>query len=149
MEVSSSLRVNVKEEDIKSVFTEEYIVQKLHGEEMEPHKPFKDYFKDELDNKNFVVSNIHIITIIPATGSMHEPLFLPLRLLNDSDSINIGKNMKLFDDDVHPYFRISIADVGGYVITLEYYYDRFQDQLSKRTEEIKGTRSGKTINSSL
>ncbi|CAB4405088.1 unnamed protein product [Rhizophagus irregularis] len=80
---------------------------------------------------------------------MHEPLFLPLRLLNDSDSINIGKNMKLFDDDVHPYFRISIADVGGYVITLEYYYDRFQDQLSKRTEEIKGTRSGKTINSSL
>ncbi|CAB5198448.1 unnamed protein product [Rhizophagus irregularis] len=99
-------------------------------------------------------ANIYFIPILAGTikepiknytsGSMHEPLFLPLRLLNDSDSINIGKNMKLFDDDVHPYFRISIADVGGHVITLEYYYDRFKDQLSKRTEEIKGTRSGKT-----
>ncbi|PKC65997.1 hypothetical protein RhiirA1_460298 [Rhizophagus irregularis] len=59
-------------------------------------------------------ANIYFIPILAGTikepiknytsGSMHEPLFLPLRLLNDSDSINIGKNMKLFDDDVHPYF---------------------------------------------
>ncbi|PKB96657.1 hypothetical protein RhiirA5_434469 [Rhizophagus irregularis] len=34
-----------------------YIVQKLHREEI---NRLKGYFKDELDTKNFVVSNIHI-----------------------------------------------------------------------------------------
>ncbi|RGB29821.1 hypothetical protein C1646_672184 [Rhizophagus diaphanus] len=60
---------------------------------MEPHKPFKDYFKDELDNKNFVVSNIHIITIIPPlvpTGLL-ERCYFYLRVIQQF-TLGRGKN---------------------------------------------------------
>ena len=37
--------------------------------EMKPRKPFSDYFKYELDGgAEFIVSNIHVIAIIPATN---------------------------------------------------------------------------------
>lgn len=46
--------------------------------------------------------------------------------------------MKLFDDEyvrLHPYFRISIGDIGGHVRTLEYYYEFFSKQ--SEIERIK------------
>ncbi|PKK61990.1 hypothetical protein RhiirC2_791031, partial [Rhizophagus irregularis] len=77
--------------------------------------------------------NIYFIPILAGTieehlhdyisGSMHKILPLPLRLLNDDDAIRIGMKMNLFDDKyvrLHPYFRISISDIGGHVRTLEY-----------------------------
>ncbi|CAJ0769568.1 6466_t:CDS:2, partial [Entrophospora sp. SA101] len=86
--------------------------------------------------------NIFIIPILAGTiegpldqyifGSMHEPFFLPLTLLNDDDAIEIGKAMNLFDNEyvhLHPYFRISISDIGGHVKTLEYYYMYFSEKL--------------------
>jgi hypothetical protein len=93
-------------------------------------------------------ANIYFIPILAGTiegplndyitGSMHEPLPLPLRLLNDDYAIRIGMRMKLFDDEyvrLHPYFRISIGDIGGHVRTLEYYYEFFSKQ--SKTERIK------------
>ncbi|CAB4441041.1 unnamed protein product [Rhizophagus irregularis] len=76
------------------------------------------------------------------TGSMHEPILLPLRLLNDDDAINIGKKMNLFNDEyvrLHPYFRMSVSDVGGHVRTLEYYYEYFAEQKNQKgkMKEIK------------
>ncbi|PKK61165.1 hypothetical protein RhiirC2_856423 [Rhizophagus irregularis] len=73
------------------------------------------------------------------TGSMHEQILLPLRLLNDDDAINIGKKMNLFNDEyvrLHPYFRMSVSDVGGHVKTLEYYYEYFADQKNQK-EQMK------------
>ncbi|PKC14449.1 hypothetical protein RhiirA5_453509 [Rhizophagus irregularis] len=79
------------------------------------------------------------------SGSKHEPILLPLRLLNNDDAISIGKRMNLFDDDYvcrHPYFRISISDVGGHVRTLEYYYSNFAKQ---KDDKMKlGTETGET-----
>ncbi|PKY55352.1 hypothetical protein RhiirA4_548690 [Rhizophagus irregularis] len=55
-------RVNVKKSVIrKNVSTEENIVEKLQGKEMEPEELFEEYFQDELNSKNFNASNIHII----------------------------------------------------------------------------------------
>ncbi|CAB5395692.1 unnamed protein product [Rhizophagus irregularis] len=94
--------------------------------------------------------NIYFIPILAGTiegplnsyisGSMHEPLHLPLRLLNDDDAIKIGMKMKLFDDEyvrLDPYFRLSISDVGGHVRTLEYYYEYFSGQCEKDIKRIK------------
>ena len=70
--------------------------------------------------------------------SMHEPLPLPLRLLNDDDVIRIGMAMKLFDDkyvSLHPYFRMSISDLGGHVKTLEFYYELFA-KIKLETDEM-------------
>ncbi|PKK62467.1 hypothetical protein RhiirC2_814742 [Rhizophagus irregularis] len=79
------------------------------------------------------------------SGSKHEPILLPLRLLNNDDAISIGKRMNLFDDDYvcrHPYFRISISDVGRHVRTLEYYYSNFAKQ---KDDKMKlGTETGET-----
>ncbi|GBB92697.1 hypothetical protein RclHR1_20430004 [Rhizophagus clarus] len=66
------------------------------------------------------------------TGSMHQPLPLPLRLLDGRDAIGIGKAMNWFDDkyvSLHPYFRIGIDDIGGHVKTLEYFYRKFSEDL--------------------
>ena len=63
------------------------------------------------------------------TGSMHKPLRLPLYLLEENYAIEIGKEMKLFNDNYvkcHPYFRVSISDVGGHARSLEYFYDIFK-----------------------
>jgi hypothetical protein len=69
-------KVNVKKQVIKdNISTEEDIKQKLHGEEMEPEEPFERYFQNEL-NKKFVMSNIHIITIILSTGKCLPMVYL-------------------------------------------------------------------------
>ncbi|RGB26914.1 hypothetical protein C1646_799767 [Rhizophagus diaphanus] len=72
-------KVNVKKREIKdkNVSTEEDIVQKLGGKEMELQELFEEYFQDELNNnnQNFKVSNIHIIAIIPTTGNT-APVFV-------------------------------------------------------------------------
>ncbi|POG80406.1 hypothetical protein GLOIN_2v1518120, partial [Rhizophagus irregularis DAOM 181602=DAOM 197198] len=59
--------IGVKSKDIKeqNISTEEDIVQKLRGKEMELEEPFSTYFQDELDNKN--KSGSSIITIITDT----------------------------------------------------------------------------------
>ncbi|CAG8513707.1 14506_t:CDS:2 [Funneliformis mosseae] len=85
------------------------------------------------------------------SGSMHEPLPLPLRLLNDDDAIRIGMKMNLIDDEyvsLHPYFRISISDIGGHCRTLEYYYEIFSqkfitEHVKLETEEILMTEEEK------
>ncbi|RGB29216.1 hypothetical protein C1646_766883 [Rhizophagus diaphanus] len=45
----------------------------------------------------------------------------------------IGKGMKLFENEyvkfLHPYFRVSIGDIGGHVRTLEYFYEYFQHKM--------------------
>ncbi|CAB5383244.1 unnamed protein product [Rhizophagus irregularis] len=63
-------KVNVKKKEIKekNISTEEDIVQELDGKEMEFQELFEEYFQDELNNKNFIVTNIHIIAIIPVTA---------------------------------------------------------------------------------
>lgn len=73
-------KVNVKKSEIKNknVSTEEDIVQKLDGKEMELQELFKDYFIDELNRKNFKVSNIHVIAI---TGKCL-PMFFTSRTRN-------------------------------------------------------------------
>src|SRR6266496_2446921 len=65
--------IGVKSKDIKeqNISTEEDIVRKLEGEEMELDEPFSTYFQDELDKLDRdedyePVSSI--ITIISATG---------------------------------------------------------------------------------
>ncbi|CAB4415465.1 unnamed protein product [Rhizophagus irregularis] len=67
----SSLSHMIKKESLsvirKNVSTED-IVQKLDGKEMEFQELFEEYFQDELNNKNFIVNNIHIIAIIPVTA---------------------------------------------------------------------------------
>ncbi|CAB5377199.1 unnamed protein product [Rhizophagus irregularis] len=73
-------KVNVKKREIKdkNVSTEEDIVQKLGGKEMELQELFEEYFQDELNNnnQNFKVSNIHVIAIIPTTGNTGKfPMF--------------------------------------------------------------------------
>ncbi|PKC50761.1 hypothetical protein RhiirA1_485433 [Rhizophagus irregularis] len=43
--------------------------------------------------------------------------------------------MNLFNDEyvrLHPYFRMSVSDVGGHVKTLEYYYEYFADQKNQK-----------------
>ncbi|CAB4430039.1 unnamed protein product [Rhizophagus irregularis] len=102
-------------------------------------------------------ANIFFIPILAGTiegaisdyisGSMHEPILLPLRLLNNDDAISIGKRMNLFDDDYvcrHPYFRISISDVGGHVRTLEYYYSNFAEQKDDKMKLATETETGET-----
>ncbi|CAG8815472.1 37851_t:CDS:2, partial [Gigaspora margarita] len=71
------------------------------------------------------------------TGSMHKSLRLPLRLLEDNDVIEIGKAMKLFDNkyvSYHPYFRVSISDIGGHVRTSEYFYQAFTNMMQQRKD---------------
>ncbi|RGB21712.1 hypothetical protein C1646_777450, partial [Rhizophagus diaphanus] len=61
-------KVNVKKSEIKkNVHTEEDIIN-INGQEMEPEELFEEYFKDELNKQNYIVSNIHIIAIISTTG---------------------------------------------------------------------------------
>ncbi|GES83639.1 hypothetical protein GLOIN_2v414785 [Rhizophagus clarus] len=64
-------RVNIKRKEIrdKNVSTEEDIVQKLYGKDMEPGELFQEYFQDELNNQNFIATNIHIIAIISTTST--------------------------------------------------------------------------------
>ncbi|GBC07210.1 hypothetical protein RclHR1_07310002 [Rhizophagus clarus] len=65
---------------------------------------------------------------------MHQPLPLPLRLLDGKDAIGIGKAMNWFDDkyvSLHPYFRIGIDDIGGHVKTLEFFYRKFSVDLEQ------------------
>ncbi|PKC50760.1 hypothetical protein RhiirA1_447504, partial [Rhizophagus irregularis] len=50
--------------------------------------------------------------------------------------------MNLFNDEyvrLHPYFRMSVSDVGGHVRTLEYYYEYFAEQKNQKgkMKEIK------------
>ncbi|CAB5186239.1 unnamed protein product [Rhizophagus irregularis] len=103
---------------------------------------------DEFNNLHDLQKNACkelIKTIGGVMCSKHEPILLPLRLLNNDDAISIGKRMNLFDDDYvcrHPYFRISISDVGGHVRTLEYYYSNFAKQ---KDDKMKlGTETGET-----
>ena len=66
------------------------------------------------------------------TGSMHKPLHIPLCLLDETQSIEIGKAMELFDDNyskLHPYFRLGIGDIGGHVRSLERFYQDFKREL--------------------
>ncbi|GBB90793.1 hypothetical protein RclHR1_17890004 [Rhizophagus clarus] len=76
-------KVDVKKKEIKdkNVTTEEDIVQKLYGKEMEPEELFEGYFKDE----NFIVSNIHIIAIFSTTAcpSQQGVLQVPLKSVED------------------------------------------------------------------
>ncbi|CAG8456870.1 1628_t:CDS:2 [Paraglomus occultum] len=68
------------------------------------------------------------------TGSMHQPLHLPLHLLEEHHAIKIGKAMNLFNDDYVTYslyFQHSISDHGGHVKALEYFYDFFSQELRK------------------
>jgi len=65
--------IGVKSKDIKeqNISTEEDIVQKLHGKEMELDEPFSTYFQaelDKLDGDEDYKPVSSIITIIPATG---------------------------------------------------------------------------------
>src|SRR3954452_18392440 len=89
--------------------------------------------------------NIFFIPILAGTiegplndyvsGSMHQPLPLPLHLLEDDDAIAIGKAMKLFDDQYvkcHPYFRMSIGDIGVHAKTLEFFYQIFNEQSNQK-----------------
>ncbi|GES83303.1 hypothetical protein GLOIN_2v1672762 [Rhizophagus clarus] len=87
-------KVNVKKSEIKdkNVSTEEDIVQKLYGKEMEPEKLFEEYFQDELNNQNFKVSNIHVIAIIPITA--------PVSATGD-----LRKTFPHVDDVEEPFFR--------------------------------------------
>ncbi|EXX60614.1 uncharacterized protein OCT59_024055 [Rhizophagus irregularis] len=100
--------------------------------------------------------NIYFIPILAGTieehlydyisGSMHEILPLPLRLLNDDDAIRIGMKMNLFDDKyvrLHPYFRISICDIGGHVRTLEYYYEYFAQKFAAEHKKLKTEKMSK------
>ncbi|CAG8574422.1 7739_t:CDS:2 [Funneliformis caledonium] len=69
------------------------------------------------------------------TESMHKPLRLPLYLLEEKYAIEIGKAMNLFDDNYvkcHPYFRVSIGDIGGHARSLEYFYRTFEKKLQQR-----------------
>ncbi|GES92830.1 hypothetical protein GLOIN_2v1783590 [Rhizophagus clarus] len=52
----------------ENIFTENDITQKLKGEEMKVRKLFREYFQDELNNKN--MSRSSIITIIPAATAL-------------------------------------------------------------------------------
>ena len=69
---------------------------------------------------------------------MHQPLPLPLDLLQESDAIKIGKTINLFGDDyvkTHPYFRVGIGDIGGHVRTLEYFYKIFSQELAEQGKD--------------
>lgn len=63
-------KVNVNIEDIKNnnVSTKDDVVNLINGQEMKPLSMFEDYFRNELDNKNYIKSNIHIIVTIPITS---------------------------------------------------------------------------------
>ncbi|CAB5365005.1 unnamed protein product [Rhizophagus irregularis] len=97
-------KVNVKKSEIKkNVHTEEDIIN-INGREMEPEELFEEYFKDELNNQNYIVSNIHIIAIIPPLPDKAHPYYnairdlqipsnpkykqRPLLLMNDLPTIN-------------------------------------------------------------
>ena len=70
-------KVNVEKKEIKEGFNENDIEKELKGTLMEDNKLFKGYFEDELaradkgEHDEFM-ENIHIITIIPATGKCLE-----------------------------------------------------------------------------
>ena len=97
-----------------------------------------------------IFTNIFFIPILAGTiegplneyisSSMHEPLPLPLRLLNNEDAIRIGIKKNLFDDEyvkLHPYFRIGISDLGGHVRTLEYFYEFFSNKFETEYMNLK------------
>ncbi|UZO00500.1 uncharacterized protein OCT59_011629 [Rhizophagus irregularis] len=103
-------KVNVKKREIKdkNVSTEEDIVQKLGGKEMELQELFEEYFQDELNNnnQNFKVSNIHVIAIIPTTGNT-APVFVTDFYEEDIDAI-VGDLQMTFPhvlDVDEPFFR--------------------------------------------
>ncbi|GBC04140.1 hypothetical protein RclHR1_05530009 [Rhizophagus clarus] len=66
----------VKHRNIKNqnISTEEDIVQKLKGEEMELTELFEVYIRGELDDPHFVATNIHIISIIPTISTIDKYL---------------------------------------------------------------------------
>jgi hypothetical protein len=70
-------KVNVEKKEIKKGFNENDIEKELKGTLMEDNKLFKGYFEGELaraDDES--VENIHIITIIPATGKCLPMVYL-------------------------------------------------------------------------
>ncbi|RHZ82216.1 hypothetical protein Glove_110g19 [Diversispora epigaea] len=74
------------------------------------------------------------------TESRYKQLRLPLYLLNMDHAIEIGKAMGLIDEKyvkLHPYFRVSIGDIGGHVRTLEYFYDYFQREIETKDPDNK------------
>ena len=74
------------------------------------------------------------------TESRYKQLRLPLYLLNMDHAIEIGKAMGLIDEKyvkLHPYFRVSIGDIGGHVRTLEYFYDYFQREIKTKDPDNK------------
>ncbi|GES83741.1 P-loop containing nucleoside triphosphate hydrolase protein [Rhizophagus clarus] len=96
-------------------------------------------------------ANIFFIPILAGTiegpldqyitfSNMNKPLRLPLYLLGEDHAIEIGKAMNLFDDNyinLHPYFRISIGDIGGHLRALESFYSHFKDIVSKKDPKNK------------
>ncbi|PKY21163.1 hypothetical protein RhiirB3_434672 [Rhizophagus irregularis] len=98
-------KVNVKKKEIKekNISTEEDIVQELDGKEMEFQELFEEYFQDESNNKNFIVTNIHIITIIPVAGSLKEVLsvILPAKIETSSE-IPEGQDLNYYNNNRIP-----------------------------------------------
>ncbi|PKK57001.1 hypothetical protein RhiirC2_858389, partial [Rhizophagus irregularis] len=91
-------KVNVKKSEIKkNVHTEEDIIN-INGREMEPEELFEEYFKDELNNQNYIVSNIHIIAIIPATDSLEWSIDL-------SDTSTVVSNVDAILSDFRELFK--------------------------------------------
>jgi hypothetical protein len=70
-------KVDVDEDEIKDVSTDDDIEKKLKGRHMKPRNLFSEYFEAELDNKvKFTVSNIHIFAIIPPAGKCLPTFYL-------------------------------------------------------------------------
>ncbi|CAI2163645.1 12433_t:CDS:2 [Funneliformis geosporum] len=122
---------DIKYRDIhgQNISTNEDVVQKLHGIEMELHELFEEYFRDEIDNPNFAVSNIHIITIIPTTGqlvgisksvgSLEETLSVILqnipteKIKTSNKTIKIPEKMPLKERDINESLMVFNSNVNN------------------------------------
>ncbi|PKY53156.1 hypothetical protein RhiirA4_498387 [Rhizophagus irregularis] len=51
--------------------------------------------------------------------------------------------MRLNQPILHPYFRISISDIGGHVRTLEYYYEYFAQKFAAEHKKLKTEKMSK------
>ncbi|GES92452.1 hypothetical protein GLOIN_2v583658 [Rhizophagus clarus] len=74
------------------------------------------------------------------TESRYKQLRLPLYLLDRNHATEIGKTMGLIDEKygkLHPYFQVSIGDVGGHVRTLEYFYEFFEREMETKDPDKK------------
>ena len=73
-------------------------------------------------------------------GSMHPQIFLPLPLLSDDSSIKISRAITRDDDYIthNPYFRCCIGDIGGHVRTLEFFLEKFSEEMKfKAAAEVE------------